>query len=362
MNREVEPMNRGAAEDEIARAVENEVGPEPKRCAVQAPPTVVVVRKHRLKLDIDDFTGCGEPQIEWWLKAAEQAAERQRVLDGETWAPLEMYYGVSKHLKDDAEKWFCSICTRIPTEDRTFENLATLLKRRFGKHESKLQTQMRITRRVQQPGERLDDYAANRSSIGIVHDNIPDYWYVESFLRGINNEASAMFVRGTKPKTLEDAVRFAVDVCGDYGEGYNMNDWKIAARRYRRPPESDQRASDGQDDRQPAEGALLHLDARGQQVLKEIAAEVRSCAAVTAAQTTAAMTAAQTTATPTTKSLKRKRRRNRISERCNSEIWRRVKRRPSVLTVEDLDTGTWNVHYETLMLVSAKTVLKTEDA
>eukprot|EP00644_Phytophthora_capsici_P009522 jgi/Phyca11/107516/e_gw1.13.774.1 len=181
-------MNRGAAEEEIARAVENELGPEPERCAVQAPPTVVVVRKHRLKLDINDFTGRGDPQIEWWLKAAEQAAERQRVLAGETWTPLEMYYGVSKHLKDAAEKWFCSI--------------------------------MRMARRVQQPGERLDDYAANLSSISIVHDNIPDYWYVESFLRGINNEASAMFVRGAKPKTLEDAVRYAVDYCGDYGEGY----------------------------------------------------------------------------------------------------------------------------------------------
>ncbi|KAG1695125.1 hypothetical protein DVH05_020767 [Phytophthora capsici] len=337
-----EPMNRGAAEEEIARAVENELGPEPERCAVQAPPTVVVVRKHRLKLDINDFTGRGDPQIEWWLKAAEQAAERQRVLAGETWTPLEMYYGVSKHLKDAAEKWFCSICTRIPTEDRTFENLATLLKRRFGKHESKLKTQMRMARRAQQPGERLDDYAANLSSIGIVHDNIPDYWYVESFLRGINNEASAMFVRGAKPKTLEDAVRYAVDYCGDYGEGYDMNDWKVAARRYRRAPEPEQRVSDGQDDGQPTEGAQLHLDARGQQVLKEIAAEVRSCAAaMTAAQTTAAMTAAQPTAAPTTKSLKRKRRRKRISERSNSEIWRRRKTETECFDCGEL--GHWHL-------------------
>ncbi|KAK1943060.1 hypothetical protein P3T76_005697 [Phytophthora citrophthora] len=74
-----------------------------------------------------------------------------------------------------------------------------------------------MAKRIQQPGEKLDDFAANLRDIGIAHDEISDYWYVESFLHGINNDVSALCVRGAKPKTLEDAVRYAVDVSGDYG-------------------------------------------------------------------------------------------------------------------------------------------------
>ncbi|KAL3660335.1 hypothetical protein V7S43_014489 [Phytophthora oleae] len=154
---------------------------ESKKLVARSSLTVMMKREYRMKLDIDNFTGCGDQQVEWWLLGADQAAERQRVLGGEVWTPLELYYGVSEHLKDDAERWFCRIS--IPTKDRTFKHLATLLKRRFGRHENMYQTQMRMARRMQQPGERLDDLAANLRNIGVVHAKLPDYWYGELYQR-----------------------------------------------------------------------------------------------------------------------------------------------------------------------------------
>nr|KAE8924128.1 hypothetical protein PF009_g25637 [Phytophthora fragariae] len=42
-----------------------------------------------------------------------------------------------------------------------------------------------------------------------------------------------MQVRTSEPRTLDEAVQFAVDKCGEYGEGHRVTDWRVAKRRYR---------------------------------------------------------------------------------------------------------------------------------
>ncbi|KAE8897671.1 hypothetical protein PF005_g22553 [Phytophthora fragariae] len=41
---------------------------------------------------------------------------------------------------------------------------------------------------------------------------------IGAFVNGINNEQTASQVRALKPHTLEDAVHFAEDNFGEYGE------------------------------------------------------------------------------------------------------------------------------------------------
>ncbi|GMF36062.1 unnamed protein product [Phytophthora fragariaefolia] len=43
-------------------------------------------------------------------------------------------------------------------------------------------------------------------------------------------------VRGADPRTLEDAVQYAEDKCGEYGEGRRITDWRMTEQRYREVP------------------------------------------------------------------------------------------------------------------------------
>ncbi|KAE9142900.1 hypothetical protein PF006_g12038 [Phytophthora fragariae] len=48
-------------------------------------------------------------------------------------------------------------------------------------------------------------------------------------------------MRASKPQTLEDAVHFAEDNFGEYGESFKVTDWQVARRRYREPGEDGSR-------------------------------------------------------------------------------------------------------------------------
>jgi len=71
-----------------------------------APPVVVQARSSKEKrLSMEDFKGMPGESIEAWLSTVRQAVQRQAVLGGDTWTSAELYYGVTAHLKGNANKW-----------------------------------------------------------------------------------------------------------------------------------------------------------------------------------------------------------------------------------------------------------------
>ncbi|EGZ05621.1 hypothetical protein PHYSODRAFT_342411 [Phytophthora sojae] len=137
----------------------------------------------------------------------------------------------------DTDKWLETVILKVHSktqeQDRNFEHLTTQLTQMYGSHESLYQIQLEMAKRVQQPGERLRDFADSLREIGVAHPDIPEDWYVEAFIRGINNTDWAMVVRIQKPTALSDAAQFAVENFGDYGEGYQVKQWQKAAALYR---------------------------------------------------------------------------------------------------------------------------------
>lgn len=60
-----------------------------------------------------------------------------------------------------------------------------------------------------------------------------DETYLGAFLSGMNNEEMSTHVRTSRPATLEDALQYAIEHCGEYGEGLSVVDWQAAKRSYR---------------------------------------------------------------------------------------------------------------------------------
>ncbi|GMF52802.1 unnamed protein product [Phytophthora fragariaefolia] len=61
----------------------------------------------------------------------------------------------------------------------------------------------------------------------------------------MNNEMMATHTGGANPQTLDEAVQYAEDKCGEYGEGRSVTDWREADRLYRlrRSPAGDDEAA-----------------------------------------------------------------------------------------------------------------------
>ncbi|GMF15131.1 unnamed protein product [Phytophthora fragariaefolia] len=99
-------------------------------------------------------------------------------------------------------------------------------------------------KRVQQPGERLRDFADSLLDIGF-GKRVSAETYIEAFLDEMNNEMMAPHTRGANPHTLEEAVQYAEDKCGEYGEGRSVTEWREADRLYRlrRSPAGDDEAA-----------------------------------------------------------------------------------------------------------------------
>eukprot|EP00644_Phytophthora_capsici_P018685 jgi/Phyca11/133158/e_gw1.339.1.1 len=201
--------------------------PTPQPVIVQAPATPV----HRTKmktLNLTDFHGKPSESIEAWLAKIPQEVERQAGLGGDTWTADELYLGVSAHLQGEAADWLTTLTETMREEDKTLSYL------------------QKLVARVQQPGERLGDFASRLRQIGF-GKRVPEESYVEAFLNGINNEMVGMQIRGHHPETLDDAVQLAEDASGVYGEGVKVTDWRVARKRYR-----EEGATEGNQDGTPS--------------------------------------------------------------------------------------------------------------
>ncbi|KAI9985805.1 hypothetical protein PInf_024571 [Phytophthora infestans] len=184
------------------------------------------------RLHIEDFSGKSSESVEAWLATIPQEVERQAGLGGDSWTAEELYYGATAHLKDAASKWLITLTEHMQPEDRTLSYLVRKMRKKYGSRDNMFRIQQRLAAKVQQPGERLSDYAASLTNIGF-GKRIPAESYVEAFINGINNETTATQVRAYEPQTLDEAVQFAEDKCGEYGEGFKVTDWRVAKRRYR---------------------------------------------------------------------------------------------------------------------------------
>lgn len=184
------------------------------------------------RLHIEDFSGKSSESVEAWLATIPQEVERQAGLGGDSWTAEELYYGATAHLKDAASKWLITLTEHMQPEDRNLSYLVRKMRKKYGSRDNMFRIQQRLAARVQQPGERLSDYAASLTNIGF-GKRIPAESYVKAFINGINNETTATQVRAYEPQTLDEAVQFAEDNCGEYGEGFKVTDWRVAKRRYR---------------------------------------------------------------------------------------------------------------------------------
>ncbi|KAE9167584.1 hypothetical protein PF002_g30845 [Phytophthora fragariae] len=117
-------------------------------------------------------------------------------------------------------------------EDKNFAYLIKMMWKKYGRRDNIFRIQQRLAARVQQPGERLGDFATSLTSIGF-GKRVPAESYVEGFINGINNETTA--------------TQFAEDKCGEFGEGFKVTDWRVAKRRY-----GEEREYGAEDDTQPA--------------------------------------------------------------------------------------------------------------
>ncbi|KAE8972027.1 hypothetical protein PR002_g26639 [Phytophthora rubi] len=216
--------------------------PAPQPVVIQAPaPPPAQERPNRRKmkrLHLEDFKGTAGESVEAWLATIPQEVERQASLGGDMWTAAELYYGVTAHLKDAATKWLITLSENMREEDKNLAYLIKMMRKKYGRRDNMFRIQQRLAARVQQPGERLSDFATSLTSIGF-GKRVPAESYVEAFINGINNETTATQVRTYEPTTLDEAVQFAEDKCGEYGEGFK--------RRYR-----EEREYGAEDDTQPA--------------------------------------------------------------------------------------------------------------
>ncbi|GMF31599.1 unnamed protein product [Phytophthora fragariaefolia] len=155
--------------------------------------------------------------VEAWLATIPQEAERQAGLGGDTWTAAELYYGATAHLKDGAMNWLIMMTENMREEDQNLAYLVQMMRKKYGQRDNMFRIQQRLAARVQQSGERLSDFAASLTSIGF-GKRVPAESYVEAFINGINNETAVMQVRTYEPATLDEAVQFAEDKCGEFGE------------------------------------------------------------------------------------------------------------------------------------------------
>ncbi|GMF61953.1 unnamed protein product [Phytophthora fragariaefolia] len=161
----------------------------------------------------------------------------QERLGGDTWTTGELFSEAMQHLKGKAQKWYISLTKTIEPDDCTFAFLVERVRAKYGCRDNAWQIQQRLAKRVQQPGERLCDFTDSLLDIGF-GKRVPADMSVEAFLNGMNNKVMSTQTRGSSLQTLEAAVQYAEDKCGEYGEGRKVTDWEEARRRYRMDRES----------------------------------------------------------------------------------------------------------------------------
>ncbi|KAE9172928.1 hypothetical protein PF002_g29442 [Phytophthora fragariae] len=91
-------------------------------------------------------------------------------------------------------------------EDKNLAYLIKMMRKKYGRRDNMFRIQQRLAARVQQPGERLSDFATSLTSIGF-GKRVPAESYVEAFINGIKIEITATQVRTYGPTTLDEARR-----------------------------------------------------------------------------------------------------------------------------------------------------------
>jgi hypothetical protein len=183
----------------------------PQQPVVIQAPAVEPSRRPRMKsLKLDDFKGSTGESVEAWLATIPQEVERQSTLGGEDWSAEELFYGATAHLMDSAGKWLITLRETMGPEDRNLNYLITAMRKKYGRRDTMFHIQQRLAARVQQPGERLSDYAASLTNI-VVGKRVPAESYVHAFINWINSTTPARQVRTYEPRTLDEAVQFAED-------------------------------------------------------------------------------------------------------------------------------------------------------
>ncbi|GMF19541.1 unnamed protein product [Phytophthora fragariaefolia] len=214
-------------------------------------------KPRRKMLGIDDFKGEPGESVEAWLSSVIGEVKNQEHLGGDTYTASELFHGAVPHLKGKAQKWYISLTESMQPDDYTFAFLVERMRAKYGRRDNAWQIQQRLAKRVQQPGKRLSDFADSLLDIGF-GKRVPAESYVEAFLNGMNNEIMATHVRASNPQTLEEAVQYAEDKCGEYGEGRKVTDWSVAVQRYRDAAIGDEEAGRG---RKPAKAEMRgHID------------------------------------------------------------------------------------------------------
>ncbi|GMF14417.1 unnamed protein product [Phytophthora fragariaefolia] len=172
-----------------------------------------------------------------WLQPPVEV-ERQAGLEGDTWTAEEFYYGATSHLKGDASRWLIPHSEHMHEEDKNLAYVVHQMRKKYGSRDNMFRFQQRLAARVQQSGERLSDFAANLTKLDLT---------------------TATQVRTFEPHTLDEAVEFVEDKCGEFGEGFKVTEWWVAKRRYR-----DDREYGAGDDPQPTKKRTMTADSTDQ--------------------------------------------------------------------------------------------------
>jgi hypothetical protein len=142
-------------------------------------------------------------------------------------------------LKGAASKWFIGVSENIEPGERTLEFITMRLRKKYGRRETGWQTQERLRKRVQQPGERDDAFADSLVNIGFGR-RVPAESFIDAFLDGLNNQIAAAQMRSWSLTTLEEAVQAVIETWGEFAEGRKVTEWREASRLYRRGPQQDE--------------------------------------------------------------------------------------------------------------------------
>lgn len=122
----------------------------------------------------------------------------------------------------------------------TYENLKTLLTRRFGRHEDELAVMASVAARKKKASETYTEYATALRAIGS-GTKIRDEWYLQAFISGLGDMAQSVFL-GRKLQgglTFWGAVDLATQVCKPFEQE------AVSDRRGQR--EEEDRARQGED-------------------------------------------------------------------------------------------------------------------
>jgi hypothetical protein len=131
------------------------------------------------------------------------------------------------------------VSENIEPGERTLEFITMRLRKKYGRRETGWQTQERLRKRVQQPGERVDAFADSLVNIGSGKRVLVES-FIDAFLDGLNNQIAAAQMRSWSLTTLEEAVQAVIETWGEFADGRKVTEWREASRLYRRGPQQDE--------------------------------------------------------------------------------------------------------------------------